>query len=234
MNIGKELSKYNQFICLYCGEVDNEIAIRFHIWNEHQEKEINSIIKDLDVFLESVAIRFIGRYKILVEHDDLIQYLRTSIFLMLRDSYNPRRGTPEYFSKASCNIFLRRFLQEYNKKSNTVNISRSSDPSTKCIVDGVDMAFDNTGEYNAEGNWVLIDNRFDAPCGEMDASSISKELLRILTPSEKEIFYFVTDDSETFTQKRIAELLGISQPMVSYKLKNIRKKIKILLSDPNI
>lgn len=233
MYIGKELSDQGDYICNYCGLVDDEVLVRKHIWRNHRKEEINRTITLLDPFLRTVSNRFIKRYKLLVEKDDLLQYLRTSIFILLNDHYNPTITTPEYFSKASCNIFLKRFLQEYNYKCNSIHRCSSLALETGDSADGnVDIKDDyihEQGKITKSHVKVLVDVQGDEIHHTIEVEDMEKEILSVLTPTEKEIFKYMTDPSVKFTQKMIALSLGISQPMVSYRIKSIRKKAKNLL-----
>jgi len=238
MNIDYRLSHCNLYICLYCGVIDNKEGTRKHIWRYHKDKEINKTIKDLDKFLQTVSAVFMHRYKLLVEMDDLVQYLRTSIFIMLRDKYNPVIGTPEYFAKASCNNFLKRFLQAYHYKSNKVHIEKDDNPISSrrrdvCLNDDLKIVQDydiNNNKPAQDKWWIIEDKRTIDAISDMETKEVKEEIYSLLTPLEREVFDFITDESEKFTQKKIAEVLGVSQPLISYRIRLIRKKAENLLS----
>ena len=238
MNVDLSLSSHGLYTCLYCGLVGRIKTIERHIWAKHRRKELNIIIVGLDTFLKNVVYRFINRYKILVESDDLLQYLRTNIYLMLNNEYKFKLGKPEYFAKASCRIFLMRFLQEYHYKRNVMhhNPQIAIPNDFQSLDERYDIGYDHHGTCdNIEPVYfgkdlIIVDNSIPDPIGNIISDELKRDLLRCLTVLETEIFNLMIDDRKKFTQKQIAKLLHITQPLVSYYIKSIRKKLSVIIS----
>lgn len=180
---------------------------------------MNNVIVGMHSFIIAKAGRFKHGYHISVELDDIAQYLRKSIFLILRDVYKPAIGNPEYFAKAACSNFLKRFLQEYYYKHNRVH------HGLKTYIEGTD-----SGAYDYESPpFFIVDHAVPHPLDNIIGTALDAYIYNVLTPIEQDIFEYITDDTKQFTQKEIADALGISQPLVFYKIKNIRKKTTRLL-----
>lgn len=185
----------------------------------HKDKEINNVLVEMQMFIITKASRFKHRYRIFVELDDIAQYLRKSIFLLLRDTYRASIGNPEYFAKAACSNFLKRFLQEYYYKRNRIY------HGITIYVEGTDA-----GAYDYESPpFFIADHAVAHPLDDIIGTALDAYIYNTLTPIEQDIFEYITDDAKQFTQREIADALSISQPLVSHKIRNIRKKTTRLL-----
>lgn len=201
--------------CVYCGFTGKRIEVIKHQWAKHRTSEINKTLCRMDNFIINSSKGFLLRYRIIADLDDVLQFVRISINKVLQERYDPHKvdhpiiGDPsaDRFAKSCCAIFFKRFLQQYYFKRNLVNINITSIDET-------------------EPNPPVISLMNDIP---HDYQIIIEEVKRSLNKEELEIFNYMIDESEIFTQAKIADVLGVSQPMVSYKVKSIRDKtIKII------
>jgi len=199
-------------LCPHCGYNINKDIIYVHIWERHKEKEIASTLVRMDSFLISIAKGFIIRYRIDDPEEDIAQYLRVSVLEILRSKYTPSNATNQVgdpptdrFAKSCCSRFLKRYIQQYHYKKNMVN--------TKAIH------IDSTDVLNKE-SYLCHNNHYE--------KAFIEEIRTTLTEHEEEIFDYIINEEECFTQAQIATFLNISQPMVSYRIKHIRRKINKL------
>lgn len=216
-------------VCKYCGYyfLKEDLYLK-HVWNEHKEKDIERVIVELDYFIRTIAVRFINRYGIAVEIDEIMQYLRTSIFLILRNKYDPERGKPTYFAKASCNNFLKRFIQEYYYKRNALYRGQGLKIANSGVDDRRLLGFSSEDERSSD--YVVIDYPSVSPLDTMMVDDLKFMIIGTLNEIERSIFKYITDPHEKYTQSYIASCLNISQPLVSYKVKIIRQKTEKILS----
>ena len=204
--------------CPYCSEFVHPTLIDHHLWNKHKAKEIEESIKRIDSFLVSVSKGFIIRYRISVPEEDVVQFLRINIYETLENKYIPSdrplncTADPptDRFAKACCSRFLKRYIQTYHYKRNSMNVNpiRLDDEKSYVRKEHVGGTAMNDSEYQA-----FLDSIF-----------------HLMSSQEAEILAYLVDDPKYFTQAKIADLVGISQPMVSYHVKRIRKKVIRLIN----
>lgn len=225
-------------ICKYCKtEITN---LEEHIWEHHKDLKINDVLISLDSYIINRSKVFIKKYSLHLEMSDVAQYVRTGLFLILRDKFDFNLGTPEKFCKASIKNFLLQVLQDYKTKKNSVHNDiikkvRYSHPlmPTKALEStpliSSERSSNKTERWSSRYIFEPIDNT--SPDSVIEEKTTRQAIEDLLSVREYKVFVLMADVDNSMTQQEIADELNISQPMVNRYIKSIRRKVTEFLDN---
>lgn len=224
-------------ICKYCKkEVPNS---QVHAWEHHRDRFINDVISDLEEHILRQSSLFVKKYGLKEDISDVTQYVKTKMFLLLRDKFDPNIGIAKVFCRTSIHNFLLQVLQSYYRKDNVVlhnnpaNIKLNSKFNVSNELrnsDVVSVVMDGETHHEPDGIEV-VSGSSTMPDLIADRTFLVNSIESVLSANEYKVFMFLEQEGQAITQQEIADELGISQPAVNRYIKSIRRKVSEVLED---
>lgn len=239
----------NGYRCKRCGKILQENEVNDHAWSNHYKEEVSDCMVRLNTYIDEVSSFFVSHRNLNVDSQDVAQFARIGIFeLFEAGKFSPPKeltksgdSVIDRFAKASCNLYLLKFMREYFYRKNHIHY-RNREPlpgfkySDVCLdtQDVYEENFDNSSSLNYDTNFSnlnIIDNSIDDPLSKMHTKQIKKIIRDNLNDQEYVLFSFITDREHDYTQPQIAKFMGVKQQTISIRIKKLRKKIKSILKN---
>lgn len=240
----------NKYRCLRCNKLFKEVDINAHIWRYHREEEISACMNRLDSYIDRVSSFFVSSRNMNVDHKDLAQYMRIKLVELLRSNkFHPPNVVTidgdsiiDRFVKAACNIIPLNYMTYYFQKNNhvhyrpeqVIDINKFPDYYYDIVVEDKYATIYSEEDNHRRDQGGIIDK--NDHYSEVEESLYNQQVISIIKSKlcGKDLLIFTClVENEDITQKEIGKKIGITQPTVQWRIKNLRKKIKKILKDIN-